>query len=186
MIALKVETILNVGAYLSENGPRLPINGGGKIIPCAYDIENFYLSVKPVFTNTTPTDTYRGAGRPEANFLMERLMDAAADACGLTRDEIRRRNLIPPSKLPYKTAMGNLIDSGDFVGSMEMAMRAADWQGFAKRRRRIGVEGPAAGPWAFQLHRRGGRTAERGDAAPHGGGRHGHRLRRHVFAWPRP
>jgi carbon-monoxide dehydrogenase large subunit len=134
VIALRVETILNVGAYLSENGPRLPINGGGKIIPCAYDIENFYLSVKPVFTNTTPTDTYRGAGRPEANFLMERLMDAAAEACGLTRDEIRRRNLIPPAKLPYKTQMGNLIDSGDFVGSMEMAMAAAGWQTFPERR----------------------------------------------------
>jgi carbon-monoxide dehydrogenase large subunit len=134
VVALKVETILNVGAYLSENGPRLPINGGGKIIPCAYDIQNFYLSVKPVFTNTTPTDTYRGAGRPEANFLMERLMDAAADACGLTRDEVRRRNLIPQSKLPYMTAMGNRIDSGDFVGSMEMAMQAADWQDFPKRR----------------------------------------------------
>jgi carbon-monoxide dehydrogenase large subunit len=134
VLALKVETILNVGAYLSENGPRLPINGGGKIIPCAYDIENFYLSVKPVFTNTTPTDTYRGAGRPEANFLMERLMDAAAEACGLTRDEIRRRNLIPTTKLPYTTQMGLVIDSGDFVGSMEMAMQAADWQGFAKRR----------------------------------------------------
>jgi carbon-monoxide dehydrogenase large subunit len=134
VIALKVETILNVGAYLSENGPRLPINGGGKIIPCAYDIQNFYLSVKPVFTNTTPTDTYRGAGRPEANFLMERLMDAAADACRLTRDEVRRRNLIPPSKLPYMTAMGNLIDSGDFVGSMEMAMQAADWRDFPRRR----------------------------------------------------
>jgi carbon-monoxide dehydrogenase large subunit len=145
VIALKVETILNVGAYLSENGPRLPINGGGKIIPCAYDIQNFYLSVKPVFSNTTPTDTYRGAGRPEANFLMERLMDAAADACGLTRDEIRRRNLIPPEKLPYMTAMGNLIDSGDFVGSMEMAMQAADWQGFAKRRAESEARGKLRG-----------------------------------------
>lgn len=134
VLALKVETILNVGAYLSENGPRLPINGGGKIIPCAYDIENFYLSVKPVFTNTTPTDTYRGAGRPEANFLMERLMDAGAEACGLARDEIRRRNLIPTSKLPYTTQMGMVIDSGDFVGSMDMAMQAADWHGFARRR----------------------------------------------------
>src|SRR5919112_882513 len=145
VVALKVETILNVGAYLSENGPRLPINGGGKIIPCAYDIQNFYLSVKPVFTNTTPTDTYRGAGRPEANFLMERLMDAAAEACGLTRDEIRRRNLIPSSKLPYKTAMGNLIDSGDFVGSMEMAMQAADWHGFAGRRAESEARGKRRG-----------------------------------------
>jgi carbon-monoxide dehydrogenase large subunit len=145
VLALKVETILNVGAYLSENGPRLPINGGGKIIPCAYDIENFYLSVKPVFSNTTPTDTYRGAGRPEANFLMERLMDAAAEECGLTRDEIRRRNLIPAAKLPYTTQMGMVIDSGDFVGSMDMAMEAADWQGFSRRRAESEARGKLRG-----------------------------------------
>src|SRR5262249_23318641 len=90
---------------------------------------------KQVFTNTVPTDTYRGAGAPEANLIMERLMDEAADACGLTRHEIRRRNLIPPSKLPYRTQMGVTIDSGDFVGNMEMAMKASDWDGFAKRRR---------------------------------------------------
>ncbi len=134
VVALKVETIVNVGAYVAENGPRIPINGGGRIIPCGYDIEAFHFSVKPVFTNTTPTDTYRGAGRPEANFLMERLMDAAADACGLTRDEIRRRNLIPTSRLPYTTRMGLVIDSGDFVGTMERALAAADWSGFARRR----------------------------------------------------
>jgi carbon-monoxide dehydrogenase large subunit len=145
VIALKVETLLNVGAYLGDNGVRLPIDGGGKIIPCAYDIENFYLSVKPVFTNTVPTDTYRGAGRPEANFLMERLMDAAADACGVTRDEIRRRNLIPASKLPYTTQMGFTIDSGDFAGGMRIAMEAAAWNEFPKRRKETEKRGKLRG-----------------------------------------
>jgi carbon-monoxide dehydrogenase large subunit len=141
VVALKVATILNVGAYLSENGPRLPINGGGRIIPCAYHIPKFYFSVKPVFTNTVPTDTYRGAGRPEANFLMERLMDFAAEECGLSRDEIRRRNLIRPEQLPYRTHLGFTIDSGDFTGTMEMAMKAAHWSDFAARRAESAARG---------------------------------------------
>lgn len=134
VIALKVHTILNVGAYMAENGPRLPISGGGRIIPGCYDIENFYFSVKPVFSNTVPTDTYRGAGRPEANFLMERTMDAAAEATGLPRDEIRRRNIIRPEQMPYRTQMGLVIDSGDFDGNMKMAMEGADWNGFPARK----------------------------------------------------
>jgi aerobic carbon-monoxide dehydrogenase large subunit len=134
IVALKVETILNLGAYMSENGPRMPIDGGGRIIPCGYDIEKFYLSVKAVYTNTVSTDTYRGAGRPEANFLMERLMDFAAEACGLGRDEIRRRNFIPSAKMPYRTQMGLVVDSGDFVGNLDIALRGSDWAGFPVRR----------------------------------------------------
>ncbi len=134
VVALKVHTILNCGAYMAENGPRLPVSGGGRIIPGVYDIVNFYFSVKPVFSNTVPTDTYRGAGRPEANFLMERLMDAAAEATGLARDEVRRRNVIRPDQMPYRTQMGLLIDSGDFDGNMKMAMEGADWENFPKRR----------------------------------------------------
>ncbi len=134
ILALRLETIVNVGAYCGDNGPRLPIDGGGRIIPTGYDIEKFYFSVKPVYTNTVPTDTYRGAGRPEANYIMERLMDAAAQECGLTRDEIRRRNLIPLSKLPYRTQMNFVYDSGDFVGVMEETLKAADWDGFQARR----------------------------------------------------
>lgn len=161
VVALKVETLLNVGAFITENGPRLPINGGGRIIPCAYDIEHFYLSVKPVFTNTTPTDTYRGAGRPEANFLMERLMDAAAAACGLTRDEIRRRNLIPVERLPYRTQMGLLLDSGDFVGTMEQTLAAADWAGFAERRAESEQRGRLRGiGLAYFMEGAGGRPTE--------------------------
>ena len=134
IVALKVETILNVGAYLSENGVRLPMQGGGRIIPCMYDVSDFYFSVKPVFTNTVCTDTYRGAGRPEANLIMERLMDAAAEACGLTREEIRRRNFIQPSQFPYKTHLGLTLDSGEFDGTMQMALDAGHWNGFEARR----------------------------------------------------
>ncbi len=145
IVALKVWTIVNCGAYFAENGPRLPINGGGRIIPGVYDIENFYFSVRPVLSNTVPTDTYRGAGRPEANFLMERLMDAAAHATGLSRDEIRRRNVIKPEQMPYRTQMGMVIDSGDFIGNMDMAMKAADWAGFEKRRAESAKHGKLRG-----------------------------------------
>lgn len=134
VVALKVETLANVGAFTTESGARMAMLGGGRIIPGVYDIQNFHFSVKPVFTNQVPTDSYRGAGRPEANFLMERLMDAAAEACALSRDEIRRRNMIPKSSLPYRTALGLLLDSGDFAGTMDIAMDAADWRGFADRR----------------------------------------------------
>lgn len=134
VIALKVETIVNVGAYLSENGVRLPMQGGGRIIPCMYDIPDFYFSVKPVFTNTICTDTYRGAGRPEANYIMERLMDAAAQACNLPRDEIRRRNFIQPTQFPYRTHLGFTLDSGDFEGTMKMALDAGQWSTFENRR----------------------------------------------------
>lgn len=132
IVALKIQTLVNLGAYMAENGPRMPIEGGGRIIPCCYHVPHFHFSVKPVFTNTVSTDTYRGAGRPEANFLMERLMDAAAQVTGLTRDEVRRRNFI--TEFPYKTPMGYVIDSGDFARGMDDAMHMAQWETFEERR----------------------------------------------------
>jgi carbon-monoxide dehydrogenase large subunit len=161
VVALKVETLLNIGAFVTENGPRLPMAGGGRVIPCAYDIQNFYLSVKPMFTNQVPTDTYRGAGRPESNFIMERLMDAAAEACGLTRDEVRRRNMIPQEKLPYRTAMGLLFDSGDFAGTMDMTLEAAGWHSFEERRKESEARGRLRGiGLAYFIEGAGGRPIE--------------------------
>ncbi|MBN9081181.1 MAG: hypothetical protein BGP04_23145 [Rhizobiales bacterium 62-17] len=145
IVALKVETLLNVGAYLSENGIRLPMEGGGRIIPCGYHVPDFYFSVKPMFTNTVCTDTYRGAGRPEANYITERLMDAAADATGLSSDEIRRRNFITPQQMPYRTHLGFTIDSGDFAGTMDMAIKAAHWDSFADRRKQSEAQGKLRG-----------------------------------------
>ncbi len=145
IVGIDLSTILNVGAYLSENGVRLAHNGGGRIIPGVYQVPHFYFSVKPVFTNTICTDTYRGAGRPEANYIMERLMDAAADATGIPRDEIRRRNFIRPDQMPYKTHLGFEIDSGDFDGTMKMALDAADWSGFETRRKESAARGKLRG-----------------------------------------
>ena len=145
ILSVSLETTLNVGAYLSENGVRLPQGGGGRIIPGLYHVPSFYFSVKPVFTNTICTDTYRGAGRPEAAYIMERLMDAAAEATGLARDEIRRRNFIRPEQMPYKTHLGFEIDSGDFDGTMRMALEAADWAGFEARRKSAAAQGRLVG-----------------------------------------
>ena len=145
ILGLKVETILNVGAYLSENGPRVPIAGGGRILCGAYDVPVLHFSVKPVFTNTVPTDTYRGAGRPEANYIHERLMEAAAEAFGLSSVEIRKRNLLRPDQLPYKTQMGLTIDSGDFVATMERAVAAAQWESFESRRAEARTRGRLRG-----------------------------------------
>lgn len=161
ILAMKVETILNLGAYLSDNGPRLPISGPGKILCGAYDIPALYYSVKPVFTNTVPTDTYRGAGRPEANYIHERLMEAAADALGLSSAEIRRRNLVPKTKLPYTTQMGMTIDSGDFIGTMDKALESAEWDGFETRRAEARGRGKLRGiGMAFFIESAGGRPLE--------------------------
>jgi carbon-monoxide dehydrogenase large subunit len=141
IVAMRLETLVNVGAYLSENGVRLPMEGGGRITPCVYHVPEFYFSVKPVFTNTVCTDTYRGAGRPEANYITERLMDAAAEATGLSREDIRRRNFIREDQMPYATHLGFNIDSGDFDGTMTMALKAADWDGFEKRRKESEARG---------------------------------------------
>ncbi len=143
MVALKIHTLLNLGAYMAENGPRMPMEGGGRIIPCCYHAPAFYFSVKPVFTNTVSTDTYRGAGRPEANFLMERLMDKAAAATGLSRAEVRRRNFI--TQFPYKTHLGYVIDSGDFAAGMDQALEMSDWAGFEARRAESAARGKLRG-----------------------------------------
>jgi carbon-monoxide dehydrogenase large subunit len=145
IVALKLETLLNVGAYLSENGVRLPMEGGGRIIPGVYHVPDFYFSVRPLFTNTVCTDTYRGAGRPEANYITERLMDAAADAFNLPREEIRRRNFVTQEQMPYATHLGFVLDSGDFAGTMDMALKAAYWDTFAERRKEAEARGKLRG-----------------------------------------
>jgi len=161
ILGMKVETFVNCGAYLSENGPRLPINGGGKILCGAYDIPVLHFSVKPVFTNTVPTDTYRGAGRPEANYIHERLMEAAAEAFGVSSPEIRRRTLVKKEQLPYKTQMNLEIDSGDFIGTMERAIEASDWKGIDKRRAEAKSRGKLRGiGMAYFIEGAGGRPVE--------------------------
>ncbi len=133
-IGLKVRTVAAMGAYLLDFGPRIPTLAGGRINGTVYDIQAVNVQVRCVFTNTAPTDAYRGAGRPETAYVIERLLDQGALAFGLGRDEIRRRNYVAPEQIPYANCVGNVIDSGRFAETQQMALDLADWNGFATRR----------------------------------------------------
>jgi carbon-monoxide dehydrogenase large subunit len=131
-LALKVDLIANMGAYISQYGAEIP-HVGTTMSTGVYDIQALDVEVAGVYTNTAPVDAYRGAGRPEAAFLVEKLVDACARDMGLGRDEIRRRNFIKPEQFPYRTQTKRLYDVGEFDGHMTLAMERADWKGFENR-----------------------------------------------------
>ncbi len=133
-LALRVSTLANVGAALSQYGAFIPTHAGTGMLPGVYAIPALYARVRGVLTNTAPVDAYRGAGRPEAAYLIERLVDRAARAMGLPPDEIRRRNFIPPEAMPHRTAGGKTYDSGDFARVLDAALLRSDWAGFPVRR----------------------------------------------------
>jgi carbon-monoxide dehydrogenase large subunit len=121
-----------MGAYLSCYGPYIPWLGVG-MATGAYDIPAAHVRLRAAYTNTVPVDAYRGAGRPEASYLIERLVDAAARDLDIAPDALRRKNLIKPKAMPYTTPTGKVYDSGDFAGVMARAQEVADWKGFNKR-----------------------------------------------------
>jgi carbon-monoxide dehydrogenase large subunit len=131
-LALKVELIANMGAYISQYGAEIPYVGT-TMSTGVYDIQALDVEVTGVYTNTVPVDAYRGAGRPEAAFLVEKLADACARDMGLGRDEIRRLNFIRPEQFPYRTQTNRLYDVGEFGGHMTTAMERAGWKDFDKR-----------------------------------------------------
>ncbi len=131
-LALDLDIIADMGAYLSCYAPYIPWLGVG-MATGAYDIPAAHVRLRGVYTNTVPVDAYRGAGRPEASYLIERAVDAAARELGMAPDALRRRNLIKPKALPYKTPTGKIYDSGDFAGTLARAQELADWGGFNKR-----------------------------------------------------
>ena len=131
-LAMDVDLMGDMGAYLSTFGPYIP-HGGAGMLPGLYDIQTFHCRVRTIFTNTVPVDAYRGAGRPEAAYVVERLVDAAARKLEMTPDAIRRKNFVPPKAMPYTTATGKVYDSGDFTAHMKRAMEIADWKEFPKR-----------------------------------------------------
>lgn len=139
-LGLRVHVIANMGAYLHQFGPFIPWVGT-TMSTGLYDIPALHVTVDGVFTNTLPVDAYRGAGRPEAAYLIERLVEKAARDLGLSSDEIRRRNFIPPTKLPYTTPTGRMYDTGEFEGHMQKAMEVADWAGFEARARESEANG---------------------------------------------
>lgn len=131
-LALKVDLIANMGAYISQYGAEIP-HTGTTMSTGVYDIRALDVEIAGVYTNTAPVDAYRGAGRPEAAFLVEKLVDACARDMGIGRDEIRRRNFIRPEQFPYRTQTERLYDVGEFDGHMTLAMERAGWKSFDER-----------------------------------------------------
>jgi carbon-monoxide dehydrogenase large subunit len=131
-LALELDIVADMGAYLSCFAPYIPWLGVG-MATGAYDIPAAHVRLRAAYTNTVPVDAYRGAGRPEAAYLIERVVDAAARDLGMAPDALRRRNLIKPKAMPYTTPTGKIYDSGDFAGTMARAQELAGWDGFNKR-----------------------------------------------------
>jgi carbon-monoxide dehydrogenase large subunit len=131
-LALDIDLIADMGAYLSAYAPYIPFLGAG-MSPGVYDIPHCHVRVRGVYTNTVPVDAYRGAGRPEAAYVIERLVDAAARELNVAPDALRRRNFIKPKAMPYTTATDKIYDTGDFASHMAHAQQLADWDGFKKR-----------------------------------------------------
>ena len=132
-LGLSVTNIANMGAYLSNFAPEIPTGSGAVMFSGVYAIPAIHVAVKGVFTHTVPVDAYRGAGRPEAAYALERLIDYAARRLGVAPQELRRRNFIRPEAMPYATPLGLVYDSGDFARNMEDALAAADVGGFPAR-----------------------------------------------------
>lgn len=144
-LALKVSTLANLGAYVSSFGAAIPSAIYSALLAGVYRTPAVFVESTGVLTNTVPTDAYRGAGRPEAAYVLERLADQAARALSLDRAEIRRRNLIAVTQMPYKTPIGPTYDSGDFPRMLAQALALADYAGFARRRAQAARRGRLRG-----------------------------------------
>ncbi|WP_426166315.1 xanthine dehydrogenase family protein molybdopterin-binding subunit [Sandarakinorhabdus sp. DWP1-3-1] len=139
--ALAVETWSDLGAYQAQYGPAIQTMAGGKIMGGVYRIPTIHNLVHGVVTNTAPVDAYRGAGRPESAYIMERLIEAAARELGLGVDDIRRRNLLTPAELPHDNGIGLTFDIGNFPAVLDKAMAQADWAGFPARKAAAAAKG---------------------------------------------
>ena len=150
VLALRIISLANVGAYATPAGVVIQLLIGPWVSTSIYDIGTIDIRIKAVLTHTSPTSAYRGAGRPEAIYIIERLMDEAARRTGIDQRELRRRNMIRPEQMPYKNPMGKTYDSGQFASVMDQATALADWAGFdareieARRRGRLRGRGMAA------------------------------------------
>ena len=133
ILALRVASLANVGAYATPAGVVIQLLIGPWVSTSIYDIRTIDVGIKAVLTHTLPTGPYRGAGRPEAIYIIERLMDEAARETGIDRIELRRRNMIRPDQMPYTNAMDKTYDSGKFEKVMDGALALSEWRGFDRR-----------------------------------------------------
>jgi carbon-monoxide dehydrogenase large subunit len=127
ILGLRVKTIANLGAYLSLFAPCVPTYLYGTLLSGVYRIPAIHCEVDGVFTNTTPVDAYRGAGRPEAAYVIERMVDLAAQQIGMNPAALRRLNFIPPEQFPYQTAVALMYDSGNYAPAFDLALRKVDY-----------------------------------------------------------
>jgi aerobic carbon-monoxide dehydrogenase large subunit len=144
-LALRTRNVANMGAYLSTFAPYIPTLAGGAVLSGVYNFQQIYANVLGVFTHTVPVDAYRGAGRPESNYLLERLVDAAARELSIDRAELRRRNMVPQSAMPHATPVGKTYDAGDFATVLDAALMRMDYAGFAARRAEAARRGKRRG-----------------------------------------
>jgi carbon-monoxide dehydrogenase large subunit len=142
-LALDVSTVADLGAYLSTGGPGSSTNAPANAMGSGYVIPAIFMDVRGAFTNTVPIDAYRGAGKPEVNYMIERLIDAAARRHGFDPIALRRRNLV--AQFPYRKALGTVIDCGRFAANIDLAVHAADHAGFAGRHAASGARGMLRG-----------------------------------------
>ena len=143
VVGLKVETIANIGAYASVFATVTPTYLYGPLVLGLYDIPAAYCNVKAVYTNTAPVDAYRGAGRPEATYMIERIMSKAANEMGMDQAEFRRKNFI--KQFPHQQALVHNIDSGDYDAHLDKALQLADYKGFADRKAKSEASGKLRG-----------------------------------------
>ena len=144
-VGLKVSTVANMGAYLSTFATCVPTYLYGTLLAGTYTTPAVYVETKAVFTHTVPVDAYRGAGRPEATYLLERIVDLAADELGMDPAELRRRNFIPANAFPYQTPVALQYDSGDYQTTLELALKAAGYSEFEARRQEATRRGKLRG-----------------------------------------
>ena len=163
-LALRTRNVANMGAYLSTFAPFIPTMAGTKVLASVYGFQAIYANVLGVFTNTVPVDAYRGAGRPESNYVVERVIDAAAAELGMDRIAIRKLNMVKPDAMPYLTAMNQLYDSGDFERVLDAALEKTDWAGFEARRAASAARGKKRGiGMSYYLEATGGAPTERAE-----------------------
>jgi carbon-monoxide dehydrogenase large subunit len=163
-LALRTRNIANMGAYLSNYAPFIPTGAGTGVLASVYGFKAVYANVIGLFTNTVPVDAYRGAGRPEANYLVERLVDAAARELKIDRVELRRRNMVTPEQMPHRTPVGKIYDSGDFRVVLDHAIKTMNWAGFETRRAEATKRGKRRGiGMAYYLEATGGAPTERAE-----------------------
>ncbi|HET7787339.1 MAG TPA: molybdopterin cofactor-binding domain-containing protein [Myxococcales bacterium] len=141
ILGFRVKTNANMGAYLSLFAPAIPTYLYGTLLAGCYQTPAIHVDVTATFTNTTPVDAYRGAGRPEACYLVERMMDLCAHALGVDRLEIRRKNFIPKDKFPYQTPVAVMYDSGNYDAALDKALQTFDYKAFRKEQEQARRQG---------------------------------------------